>query len=425
MASDGVLFKFLSKVHPRFQTPLIATLIAGTFGGFMAAIFNLDDLINMMSIGTLTAYTLVAVCVLCLRYRKDTDGADDTLNLDLEKEYSSLTLWKKCLNYQGTPMPTFASSSFTDRAVTIFCVVTLAFCGVAIQLEDHIADLKPAGLIPIIGLGLILIFIMISLSMQPVSRVKLTFKVPLVPYLPGISIIANTYLILKLSWETWIRFAVWMAIGFIFYAVCLLNGTTDKAYQQSVEKRQRKFSKISTNGFNNAMFQGSSGSMQMQQLGGATASREQQGSSQGTTETDDYPTSLTNRWSTYLQHEKENGGGTTDSSMRSGNNADKNKNEILTDDKNLCCCYYDNNRNLSQEEGGTEQQPQHKIHCPKYCTDNLSGGNSHSGGEGEGDSATNNEEQQGKVENVAQQLVDSVIDRAHSHVEQQQHKKQE
>lgn len=33
MASDGVLFKVLARVHPRFQTPLIATLIAGTFGG--------------------------------------------------------------------------------------------------------------------------------------------------------------------------------------------------------------------------------------------------------------------------------------------------------------------------------------------------------------------------------------------------------
>jgi len=33
MASDGVLFKFLAKVHPKTQTPLIATMIAGTFGG--------------------------------------------------------------------------------------------------------------------------------------------------------------------------------------------------------------------------------------------------------------------------------------------------------------------------------------------------------------------------------------------------------
>ncbi|ODN00172.1 High affinity cationic amino acid transporter 1 [Orchesella cincta] len=270
MASDGVLFKFLSKVHPRFQTPLIATLIAGTFGGFMAALFNLDDLINMMSIGTLTAYTLVAVCVLCLRYRKDVDGADDLENMDLDKEYAMQRFWQRWLNMGSASVPTEMSSSYTDRAVTLYCFLSFVFSGIAIRFEDEIVDLQYPFIVSLCLAGVCLLGILVSLSMQPVSRAKLSFKVPLVPALPGISILVNIYLILKLSYETWIRFAVWMAIGFIFYAICLFNGTTDAAYQRSVEKRQRKYSKVSANGFRNAVFQLSEKSEETRNGNGST-----------------------------------------------------------------------------------------------------------------------------------------------------------
>lgn len=33
MSSDGVIFRFLGKVNPRFQTPVVGTLIAGILTG--------------------------------------------------------------------------------------------------------------------------------------------------------------------------------------------------------------------------------------------------------------------------------------------------------------------------------------------------------------------------------------------------------
>ena len=59
---------------------------------------------------------------------------------------------------------------------------------------------------------------MICIALQPNAQQPLNFKVPLVPLLPTLSVLINSYLMLKLSTITWIRFAVWMAIGFLIYA---------------------------------------------------------------------------------------------------------------------------------------------------------------------------------------------------------------
>lgn len=67
MASDGLIFKWMGTVNPRFHTPLAGTFSAGLLTGILGAIFELGQLVNMMSIGTLLAYSIVAACVLILR----------------------------------------------------------------------------------------------------------------------------------------------------------------------------------------------------------------------------------------------------------------------------------------------------------------------------------------------------------------------
>ncbi len=46
---------------------------------------------------------------------------------------------------------------------------------------------------------------------------KRSFKVPFSPVLPITAAVVSVYLMLNLSLETWIRFVIWMVLGFIVY----------------------------------------------------------------------------------------------------------------------------------------------------------------------------------------------------------------
>ncbi len=70
MARDGLLPPFIAKVHPRFKTPYVGTIITGIFVAVFAAFANIAEVVDLTNIGTLFAFVLVSLGVIVLRYRE-------------------------------------------------------------------------------------------------------------------------------------------------------------------------------------------------------------------------------------------------------------------------------------------------------------------------------------------------------------------
>jgi APA family basic amino acid/polyamine antiporter len=67
MARDGLLPAWAAKVHPKYRTPHVTTILTGVFVAVFAGLANIDEIVQLTNIGTLFAFVLVAVGILILR----------------------------------------------------------------------------------------------------------------------------------------------------------------------------------------------------------------------------------------------------------------------------------------------------------------------------------------------------------------------
>ncbi|XP_077680795.1 cationic amino acid transporter 2-like [Eretmochelys imbricata] len=245
MAREGLLFRPLATVSSR-QSPVVATLASGAVAAEMAFLFDLKALVDMMSVGTLLSYTLVAICVLFLRYQPgisyvpkssakwDELPSHTPLHAALCKgchekyrpesstqdpsdgKIPATRLW---MNFLIRPpvRPTQCSSSLVSYAVTLAAILV---CAVSIVTTAGLECLSSGGAWCIACLVLLLLGILgvlLAIWRQPQSQRKVSFMVPCLPFLPPVSILVNSYLMAKLSSVTWLRYMVWMAIGLLIY----------------------------------------------------------------------------------------------------------------------------------------------------------------------------------------------------------------
>ncbi|XP_014829148.1 PREDICTED: high affinity cationic amino acid transporter 1-like isoform X4 [Poecilia mexicana] len=125
----------------------------------------------------------------------------------VEERFSFQTLL-----YPNNPEPSTLSGFIVKMCTSVIGMLILAFSILAVH--GGLASWNMVALSVIFMVCLVLIFI---IWRQPESKTKLSFKVPLVPFIPVMSMFVNVYLMMQLDRGTWVRFSIWMAIGLFIY----------------------------------------------------------------------------------------------------------------------------------------------------------------------------------------------------------------
>ncbi|XP_006624346.1 cationic amino acid transporter 3 isoform X3 [Apis dorsata] len=210
--------------------------------GIMTLIFNLQQLIDMMSIGTLLAYTIVAISVLILRYqgKECTSNTQSVTPIDGYK-LTPLNILKQIVNLQNQKEVTEMSIKVAKYSIAILCVVIFITAFFISYVDTEVFGKNVIESVILIVLVNILLLIIIIIARQPVHEIDLAFKVPLVPLLPCCSIFINLYLMLQLDAFTWMRFSIWMAIGltiYFFYGISHSEqGKKDKIEAEMIKRK--------------------------------------------------------------------------------------------------------------------------------------------------------------------------------------------
>lgn len=266
MSEDGLLFPWMGEVNAKTAIPLKAMFAFTSLGMWLGVFVDMTTLVEFMSIGTLIAYTTVSASIIVVRYQKSpsageggghhgtaatgTSAAASVLAANIEADEAAAAaaaasgaedageeekLLQQSEHLSSGPSTSIRSAfadvvnskvllSSLDRffhdsliSVAVFLIVllTVLLCLTCKLFNKGVDDKLVAFLLSLLATFLILVVWIVAKHEQ--NGEPLRYKVPFVPFLPVLSILFNVALIVNLNWLTWMRFIVWMVIGFTIY----------------------------------------------------------------------------------------------------------------------------------------------------------------------------------------------------------------
>lgn len=204
---SSVVPAWFGRVHPKTSTPVNASAFLGIFTASIALFTDLTVLLNLVSIGTLFVFYMVANAVIYRRY-----VVVGTTN----------------------PRPT---SSF-------LCLFT--FTSVLFTLLWHFA---PPGKHKAFILGTCVVIAVAILQifhfMVPQARKPEFWGVPLMPWIPCISIFLNIFLLGSLDGQSYVRFGFFSGLAVLVYVLYSVHASFDAEGDGSFGPKEREIGKES------------------------------------------------------------------------------------------------------------------------------------------------------------------------------------
>lgn len=188
MSRDGLLPRKFSTVHPRFKTPSFATIITGILVGIPSLFLDSNMVTDMCSIGTLFAFILVCGGVIVLQER--------------DKRYAR--------EHQQSA-PKFKTPYYNGRYIIPLLVISaLVFFfadpanrEASFPIDQGFAVWKHQ--IPFWAFLLVCVYMTIETFRKQWSLI------------PVLGFLSCAYLVSTLGFTNWMRFIIWMAVGFCIY----------------------------------------------------------------------------------------------------------------------------------------------------------------------------------------------------------------
>jgi APA family basic amino acid/polyamine antiporter len=195
MSQDGLLFKPFSRVNSK-QVPSFGIILSGAFSAVLATFLSLAELVDMISIGTLLAFTVVCGGTIILRA-------------------SGSSYREKKAAFPLSGIRYFSPNALPWALVVHFCGSALIsyFIKFSFPLWAILLSTAPS----LLSYGYVQICYA-YLHYYKAFNCPDTFQCPLVPLVPYLGMFTNIYLICQLEEAAIYRVIIWTFCGILIYA---------------------------------------------------------------------------------------------------------------------------------------------------------------------------------------------------------------